>query len=103
MCCPSVTRVPKLAHTPSASKSSEPRSTEAVDGMSPPSNRTGFTRDTTTTAHLPGSRRSNGSSAVELALALNQGLACAVMLGSTRNAVHRPDSVGVIDDVDPRR
>jgi hypothetical protein len=30
-------------------------------GMSPPSNRTGFRRDTTTTAHRPGSRQSNGS------------------------------------------
>jgi len=30
--------------------------------MSPPSNRTGFRRDTTTPAHRPGSRRSNGSS-----------------------------------------
>src|SRR6266436_1813567 len=29
--------------------------------MSPPSNRTGFRRDTTTTAHRPGSRQSNGS------------------------------------------
>src|ERR1022692_1931619 len=33
-----------------------------MDGMSPPSNRTGFRRDTTTTAHRPGSRQSNGSS-----------------------------------------
>src|ERR1019366_6475992 len=32
-----------------------------MDGMSPPSNRTGFRRDTTTTAHRPGSRQSNGS------------------------------------------
>jgi SAM-dependent methyltransferase len=32
-----------------------------VDGMSPPSNRTGFRRDTTTPAHPPGSRQSNGS------------------------------------------
>ena len=37
------------------------RSTPAMDGMSPPSNRTGFRRDTTTTAHRPGSRQSNGS------------------------------------------
>src|SRR5438128_4634963 len=33
-----------------------------MDGMSPPLNRTGFRRDTTTTAHRPGSRQSNGSS-----------------------------------------
>src|SRR5258708_3476572 len=32
-----------------------------MDGMSPPSNRTGFRRDSTTTAHRPGSRQSNGS------------------------------------------
>src|SRR5260370_23997772 len=32
-----------------------------MDGMSPPSNPTGFRRDTTTTAHGPGSRQSNGS------------------------------------------
>src|SRR5215475_13853227 len=32
-----------------------------MDGMSPPSNRTGFRRDTTTTAHRPGLRQSNGS------------------------------------------
>jgi len=32
-----------------------------VDGMSLPSNRTGFRRDTTTTAHRPGSRQLNGS------------------------------------------
>jgi SAM-dependent methyltransferase len=33
----------------------------AMDGMSLPSNQTGFRRDTTTTAHRPGSRQSNGS------------------------------------------
>src|SRR5260221_5181217 len=32
-----------------------------MDGMSAPSNRTEFRRDTTTTAHRHGSRRSNGS------------------------------------------
>src|SRR5215472_17624988 len=32
-----------------------------MDGVSPPSNRTGCTRDSTTTAHPPGSRPSNGS------------------------------------------
>jgi hypothetical protein len=32
-----------------------------MDGMSPPSNRTGFRRNTATTAHRPGSRQSNGS------------------------------------------
>src|SRR4249919_94820 len=32
-----------------------------MDGISPPSNRTGFRRDSTTTAHRPGSRQSNGS------------------------------------------
>jgi SAM-dependent methyltransferase len=31
------------------------------DGLSPPSNRTGFRRGTTTRAHRPGSRQSNGS------------------------------------------
>jgi ubiquinone/menaquinone biosynthesis C-methylase UbiE len=33
----------------------------AMDGRSPPSNRTGFRPDTTTTAHRRGSRQSNGS------------------------------------------
>jgi SAM-dependent methyltransferase len=33
----------------------------ALDGMSPPSNRTGFRRDTTTMAHRPGWRPSKGS------------------------------------------
>jgi hypothetical protein len=32
-----------------------------MDGMSPPSNRTGFRPETTTTAHQPGSRQSSGS------------------------------------------
>ena len=35
------------------------RSTPAMDGMSPRSNRTGFRRDTTTTAHRRGSRQSD--------------------------------------------
>lgn len=37
------------------------RSPRSADGMSWPSNRIGFTRDVTTTAHRRGSRRSNGS------------------------------------------
>src|SRR5215207_1855975 len=61
MCCASVTMAPIPARTPSVRKSCERRSTPAVDGRSPPSNRTGFRRDTTTTAHRPGSRQSDGS------------------------------------------
>ena len=61
ICCASVTMAPILARIPSVRKSLEQRSTPAMDGMSPPSNRTGFRRDTTTTAHRPGSRQSNAS------------------------------------------
>ncbi len=60
MCCASVTMVPILARTPSIRKILERRSTQTMDGMSPPSNRTGFRPDTTTTAHPHGSRQSNG-------------------------------------------
>jgi hypothetical protein len=50
-----------LARAPSVRKSQERRSTPAEGGTSPPSNRTGCRPDSTTTAHRPGSRQSNGS------------------------------------------
>src|ERR1051326_5801276 len=61
MCCASLTMVPIPARTPSVSKSSERRSTPALDGMSPPSNQIAFRRDTTITARRPGSRQLHGS------------------------------------------
>src|SRR5215207_5513024 len=62
MCCASGMMVPIPARTPSVRKSCERRSTPAPDGRSSPSNRTGFRPDTTTTAHRPGWRPSDGSS-----------------------------------------
>src|SRR5829696_3063319 len=62
MSCASQTTVPILARTPSVSRSCQRRSTPARDGRSPPSNRTGCRRTSTTTAHRPGWRPSNGAS-----------------------------------------
>jgi hypothetical protein len=55
------TPVPRPARIQSVRTSRELRSTPAPTGTSPPSNRTGFRRDSRTTAHRPGSQRSNGS------------------------------------------
>src|ERR1017187_4528469 len=61
ICCASVTMVPTLARTPSIRKNCEQRSTPAAGGILPPSNRTEFRQDTTTTAHRLGSQPLNGS------------------------------------------
>src|SRR3989442_14634737 len=66
-------------HPISQAELRERRSTPAMDGMSPPSNRTGFRRDTTTTAHRHGSRQSNGSRLRDWsALCRSPGRACGV-------------------------
>ena len=61
MYCASVTMSRHCGPHPINQEELRRRSTPAMDGMSPPSNRTGFRRDTTSTAHRAGSRQSNGS------------------------------------------